>query len=49
LGTEIMSRNVFDCYRPVLAHRKMKAALGRHFNSPVFGLVYHLDDPAFSR
>ncbi len=48
LGTEIMSRNVFDCYRPVLACRKMKSALGRHFSSPIFGLVYHMDDPDFA-
>ena len=48
LGTEIMSRNVFDCYRPVYAYRKLKAALGRYFGSPIYGLVYHLDDPYFA-
>jgi hypothetical protein len=48
LGTEIMSRNVFDCYRPVMAHRKMKTGLGRHFGSPIYGLVYHIDDPNFA-
>ncbi len=48
LGTEIMSRNVFDSYRAVYAHRKMKASLGRHFGSPIFGLVYHIDDSNFA-
>ena len=45
LGTEIMSRNVFDCHRAVNAYRKTKNALMLHFNSPVYGLVYHLHDP----
>ena len=45
LGTEIMSRNVFDCYRAVNAYRKTKNALMYHFNAPVYGLVYHLNDP----
>jgi len=48
LGTEIMSRNVFDCYRAVNAYRKTKNALMLHFDSPVYGLVYHLDDPAMA-
>jgi len=48
LRTELMSRNVFDSYRTIFALRKMKAALGRHFGSPIFGLVYHVDDPHFA-
>ncbi len=48
LGTEIMSRNVFDCNRAVFAYRKMKSALGRHFGSPIYGLVYHLHDENFA-
>jgi hypothetical protein len=48
LGTEIMSRNVFDCYRPVFAYRKMKAALGQSRKSPIFGLVYHVGDENFA-
>lgn len=48
VGTEIMSRNVFDCYRSVYAFRKIKAAIGDHFGSTIWGLVYHLDDPSFA-
>ncbi len=48
LGTEIMSRNVFDCYRPVYAYRKMKAALNNHSDRPVWGLIYHVDRPEFA-
>ena len=46
LGTEIMSRNVFESFRAVNAYRKTKNALMLHFDSPVYGLVYHCDDPA---
>jgi len=45
LGTEIMSRNVFESYRAVYSLRKTKGALGLHFNAPIFGLVYHMNDP----
>ena len=45
IGTEIMSRNVFDAYRSVYAFRKIKAAIGDHFGGAIWGLVYHLDDP----
>ncbi|MCP4639195.1 MAG: hypothetical protein GY851_02110 [bacterium] len=45
LGTEIMSRNVMSSYRSVFGFRKAKAALGLHFDAPIWGLVYHLDDP----
>ena len=48
LGTEIMARNVYDLYRAVFAYRKAKAALGDHFGSPIWGLVYHVDDPHFA-
>ncbi len=48
LGTEIMSRNVFDCYRPVYAYRKIKAALSNHSDRPIYGLVYHLSRPEFA-
>ncbi len=48
LGTEIMSRNVFDCYRPVYAYRKTKAALSNHSGRPIYGLVYHLNQPEFA-
>lgn len=45
LGTEIMSRNVYDSYRPVYAYRKAKASLGALYGAPIYGLVYHCDDP----
>ena len=44
IGTEIMSRNVFDCYRPVFSFRKIKSAIGDHFGGAIWGLVYHSDD-----
>ncbi len=48
LGTEIMSRNVLDSFRAVKAYRKIFSALGNHFNSPIFALVYHLHDANFA-
>lgn len=45
LGTEIMARNAFHNARPILAMRKIKSALGAHFKVPIWGIVYHLDDP----
>ncbi len=45
LGTEIMSRNVYESHRAVFALRKAKGALMHHFNSPVYGLVYHVNQP----
>jgi len=48
LGTEIMARNVYDSRRGVYAYRKMKSALGNLYNLPIWGLVYHLDDPVFA-
>jgi len=48
LGTEIMSRNVYDSARAVFAHRKLKSALGDLYGLPVWGLVYHVDDPVFA-
>ena len=48
IGTEIMARNVYDLYRPVFAFRKAKSVLGDHFGIPIWGLVYHVDDPHFA-
>jgi len=48
LGTEIMSRNVYDSYRAVYAFRKAKAGLGDLYASPIWGLIYHLDDPVYA-
>lgn len=48
LGTEIMSRNVYDASRAVFAHRRLKSALGDLYGLPVWGLVYHVDDPIFA-
>jgi len=48
LGTEIMSRNVYDSARAVFAFRKLKSALGDHYGLPIWGLVYHVGDPVFA-
>jgi len=40
LGTEIMSRDVWDDYRYNFSSRHMYNSLRETFNSPVFGLVY---------
>jgi hypothetical protein len=48
VGTEIMSRNVFDAHRSVFALRKAKAALGDYLGSYVYGLVYHQGDPSIA-
>lgn len=40
LGTEIMSRDVWDGYRSNFALRKMYNSLHETYNSPVCGLVY---------
>ncbi|MBT3380668.1 MAG: hypothetical protein HN742_17855 [Lentisphaerae bacterium] len=48
LGTEIMARNVYDSRRAVFAFRKMKSALGDLYGLPIWGLVYHVDDPVFA-
>ena len=48
LGTEIMARNVYDSRRAVYAFRKMKSALGDLYGLPIWGLVYHVDDPVFA-
>lgn len=40
IGTEIMSRNSYACYRPIQAYRKMKNFLKNTSNVPTFGLVY---------
>ena len=40
IGTEIMSRNIYSCYRAVQSLRKAKNHYRNSFNVPVFGLVY---------
>ncbi len=44
LGTEIMSRNVMASCRAIYAFRKAKNALRETYGTPVFGLVYPMDD-----
>lgn len=44
IGTEIMSRNVFDAWRSVYAFRKLFSAVGDLCGSNVYGLVYHQGD-----
>jgi len=48
LGAEIMARNVYDSYRAVYAFRKAKAGLGDHYGVPIWGLVYHVQDPVMA-
>lgn len=48
LGTEIMTRNVMDCYRYVFASRKMYNILREAYGSPTFGLVYALKSANFA-
>ncbi|MCC7300667.1 MAG: beta-galactosidase trimerization domain-containing protein, partial [Verrucomicrobia bacterium] len=45
IGTEIMSRNVFDAWRSVYAFRKLFSAVGDLCGSNVYGLVYPVGDP----
>ena len=40
IGTEIMSRNIYGCYRAVQSLRKAKNHYRNSFDVPVFGLVY---------
>ena len=40
IGTEIMSRNIFGCYRAVQGYRKAKNQYRNSLGKPVFGLVY---------
>ncbi len=40
IGTEIMSRNGYACYRAMQAYRKMKNHIKNSFDIPTFGLVY---------
>lgn len=44
LGTEIMSRDIWDDYRYTFASRHMYNSLRETYGSPVFGLVYPLDE-----
>jgi hypothetical protein len=43
LGTEIMSRDVWDDYRYTFSSRHMYNSLHETYNSPIFGLVYPSD------
>ena len=49
IGTEIMSRNVYACPRGVLFYRRAIAGLGNYGNVPVYGLVYHVNNPDIAR
>lgn len=40
IGTEIMTRNIYSCYRAVQSYRKAKNHFANSFNIPTFGLVY---------
>jgi len=40
IGTEIMSRNVYGCYRATQGYRKAKNQFRNSLGIPVFGLVY---------
>lgn len=40
IGTEIMSRNVYGCYRATQGYRKAKNQYRNSLGLPVFGLVY---------
>ena len=40
IGTEIMSRNGYACYRAMQAYRKAKNHIKNSFGIPTFGLVY---------
>jgi len=44
LGTEIMTRNVLMSHRALIPYRKMKELLRHAYNTPIFGLVYSMDD-----
>jgi hypothetical protein len=48
LGTEIMTRNVYDSYRSVFAYRKAKAGLGDLYKAPIHAWLYHLNDPNYA-
>ena len=43
LGTEIMSRDVWDDYRYTFSSRHMYNSLHETYNTPIFGLVYPAD------
>ena len=48
-GTEIMSRNVYYCPRPVFFYRKIFSGLGEWADSPIYGGVYHINNPDIAR
>ncbi|MBT3289152.1 MAG: hypothetical protein HN380_17540, partial [Victivallales bacterium] len=45
VGTEIMSRNVYESCRAVYSYRKIKTAIGDSLGCSIWGLVYHVDNP----
>ena len=45
VGTEIMSRNVYESCRAVYAYRKIKTAIGDSLGCSIWGLVYHVNNP----
>ena len=45
VGTEIMSRNVYEACRAVYSYRKIKTAIGDNLGCSIWGLVYHVDNP----
>jgi len=49
LGTEIMSRNIYYSPRGIFCFRKMFAGLGQWADTPVYGLVYHRQNPDIAR
>jgi len=49
IGTEIMSRNVYACPRAIFFFRRAVAALGNYGDVPVYGLVYHVDNPEIAK
>lgn len=48
LGTEIMSRNVYESYRQVYAGRSLTNSLRWRYDVPIFGLVYPLQQMTFA-
>ncbi len=48
VGTEIMSRNVYESCRAVYSYRKIKTAIGDSLGCSIWGLVYHVDNPTIA-
>lgn len=47
VGTEIMSRNVHETYRPTFSYRKLRGAFRSLDDFPLFGLVYTRNPEVF--